>query len=39
MMQHHSTLTKVLRPTGERDGFFRQFLDQALLVRSDNVLL
>jgi hypothetical protein len=37
VMEHDRALSEILRAPGKRCGFFRQFLDQALLVRGDNV--
>jgi hypothetical protein len=37
MVQHHRALTVIARPTGERLHILFKLLDQALLVRGDNI--
>ena len=37
MVQHDRALAEVLRPPGQRRHFFVQLLDQALLVRRDDI--
>jgi len=37
MVQHHRALAVIARPTGERLHILFKLLDQALLVRGDNI--
>ena len=37
VVENDRALSEILRPPGKRRGFFRQFLDQAVLVSGDNI--